>query len=316
MMRVAHMSMIEGPLHWQTRRDERLLLDRPRLMGIVNFTPDSFSDGGAYANVAEAVAAARRMIAEGASIIDVGGESSRPGAQAVDADEQIRRTAPVIAALRRQDEATLISIDTTRAAVADAALDAGADIINDVSAGVDDSDRMLALAAARECGLILMHRLRPPREDSFSTDYTRAAEPEYGGDVYRVVRDFLQQRSDAAIAAGVDRRAIVIDPGLGFGKSVSQNYELASRLGELQRDLDLPTLSAASRKSFLAQPPGAPRSDPLPPPRERVAAGIALTLSHWQSGVRLFRVHDVAAHQQALAAAAALNGEQSARAGG
>jgi len=316
MMRVAHMSMIEGPLHWQTRRDERLLLDRPRLMGIVNFTPDSFSDGGAYANVAEAVAAARRMIAEGASIIDVGGESSRPGAQAVDADEQIRRTAPVIAALRRQDEATLISIDTTRAAVADAALDAGADIINDVSAGVDDSDRMLALAAARECGLILMHRLRPPREDSFSTDYTRAAEPEYGGDVYRVVRDFLQQRSDAAIAAGVDRRAIVIDPGLGFGKSVSQNYELASRLGELQRDLDLPALSAASRKSFLAQPPGAARSDPLPPPRERVAAGIALTLSHWQSGVRLFRVHDVAAHQQALAAAAALNGEQSARAGG
>jgi len=316
MMRVAHMSMIEGPLHWQTRRDERLLLDRPRLMGIVNFTPDSFSDGGEYANVAEAVAAARRMIAEGASIIDVGGESSRPGAQAVDADEQIRRTAPVIAALRRQDEATLISIDTTRAAVADAALDAGADIINDVSAGVDDSDRMLAMAAARGRGLILMHRLRPPREDSFSTDYTRAAEPEYGGDVYRVVRDFLQQRSDAAIAAGVDRRAIVIDPGLGFGKSVSQNYELASRLGELQRDLDLPTLSAASRKSFLAQPPGAPRSDPLPPPRERVAAGIALTLSHWQSGVRLFRVHDVAAHQQALAAAAALNGEQSARAGG
>jgi len=316
MMRVAHMSMIEGPLRWQTRRDERLLLDRPRLMGIVNFTPDSFSDGGEYANVAEAVAAARRMIAEGASIIDVGGESSRPGAQAVDADEQIRRTAPVIAALRRQDEAVLISIDTTRAAVADAALDAGADIINDVSAGVDDSDRMLAMAAARGRGLILMHRLRPPREDSFSTDYTRAAEPEYGGDVYRVVRDFLQQRSDAAIAAGVDRRAIVIDPGLGFGKSVSQNYELASRLGELQRDLDLPALSAASRKSFLAQPPGAARSDPLPPPRERVAAGIALTLSHWQSGVRLFRVHDVAAHQQALAAAAALNGEQSARAGG
>jgi len=172
------------------------------------------------------------------------------------------------------------------------------------------------MAAARGRGLILMHRLRPPREDSFSTDYTRAAEPEYGGDVYRVVRDFLQQRSDAAIAAGVDRRAIVIDPGLGFGKSVSQNYELASRLGELQRDLDLPALSAASRKSFLAQPPGAARSDPLPPPRERVAAGIALTLSHWQSGVRLFRVHDVAAHQQALAAAAALNGEQSARAGG
>ncbi len=301
-------------LHWHARRGECLRLDRPRLMGILNVTPDSFSDGGEYADVAEAVAAARRMIADGATIIDVGGESTRPGAQAVDGDEQIRRTAPVISQIRQQDGAVLISIDTTRAAVAQTALDAGADIINDVSAGVDDSDRILALAASRECGLILMHRLRPPRDDSFSTDY--ANEPEYGGDVYRVVRDFLRQRVDAAIAAGVDRRAIVIDPGLGFGKSVAQNFDLASRLGELQGDLDLPALSAASRKSFLAQPPGAPRNDPLPPPRERVAAGIALTLSHWQSGICLFRVHDVAVHQQALAAAAALNGEQSACAGG
>jgi dihydropteroate synthase len=317
MTRAAHVPTTDAPsLHWQARRGERLRLDRPRLIGILNVTPDSFSDGGEYAEVSDAITAARRMIAEGAAIIDVGGESTRPGARAVDAEEQVRRTVPVIAELRRQDQRVLISIDTTLAAVAEAALDAGADIINDVSAGVDDGARVLALAASRECGLILMHRLRPPRDDSFSTDYARGTEPDYGGDVYRAVRDFLQQRVEAALMAGVDRRAIVIDPGLGFGKTVAQNYELASRLGELQRDLDLPALSAASRKSFLAQPPGAPRRDPLPPPRERLAAGLALTLSHWRSGIRLFRVHDVAAHQQALAAAAALNGEQSPRAGG
>jgi dihydropteroate synthase len=296
---------------WRIGRDRALSLDQPRLMGILNITPDSFSDGGAYAGVDDAVAGALRMIREGAAIIDVGGESTRPGAANVDEDEQIRRTVPVIETLREREAASgaaiLISIDTTRASVAEAALDAGADIINDVSAGMDDPG-MLPLAVSRGCGIILMHRLRRPAEDSFSTQYPR--EPDYRGDVYSVVRDFLQQRMSAALDAGVRREAIVIDPGLGFGKSVAQNYELAARLGELQRDLDLPALSAASRKSFLAQPPGATVADPPPPPRERLAAGIALTLSHWQGGVRLFRVHDVLAHAQALTAAAALQRRQ------
>ncbi len=299
---------------WRIARDRDLPLDRPRFMGIVNVTPDSFSDGGAYPSVDDALAAALRMIREGAAIIDVGGESTRPGAARVSADEQIRRTAPVIAAIRKREEAStgVISIDTTRAAVAAAALDAGADIINDVSAGIDDDD-MLSLAASRGCGVVLMHRLKSPRDDSFSTQYAR--EPDYGGDVYGVVREFLAQRVRVALGAGVQRDSIVIDPGLGFGKSVSQNYELAARLGNLQHDLDLPTLSAASRKSFLSRPthlahiPGAlVAGDALPPPQspERLAAGIALTLSHWQAGVRMFRVHDVAAHAAAFAAATAL----------
>lgn len=307
-----------APIHaksqaWCVRADQELTLNRPRLMGVLNVTPDSFSDGGSYAGVDEAVAAARRMIAEGAAIIDIGGESTRPSAESVPEDEQIRRVVPVVQALCAREIAGrfLISIDTTRSRVAVASLEAGADIINDVSAGMDD-EAMLPLAASRRCGLILMHRLRKPREDSFSTHYAPGAEPDYQGDVYRVVRDFLNERVQAALAAGVRREAIVIDPGLGFGKSVAQNYELALRLGALQRDLDLPALSAASRKSFLAHSPSAPRPDALPSPQsaERLAAGVALTLSHWQMGVRLFRVHDVAAHAQALAAAAALHPEQ------
>lgn len=304
---------------WHARLGGALRLDQARLIGILNVTPDSFSDGGAYADADAAVAAALRMLTEGAIIIDVGGESTRPGSEAVTDDEQIRRTVLVIKALRSgwRDAARshAISIDTTRSRVALAALDAGADIINDVSAGTDDPD-MLPLAASRRCGLILMHRLRQPRDDSFSTHYASHDMPDYGGDVYGVVRDYLQMRVQAAVAAGVDRRAIVIDPGLGFGKTVAQNQELAERLGELQHDLDLPALSAASRKSFLGQPSGAPRRDPLPGPtsRERLDAGLALTLSHWQAGVRLFRVHDVAAHARALAPAQ--GGEQKSPADG
>ena len=297
------MTRIMTSFDWCVARDRVLTLDEPRFMGILNVTPDSFSDGGAYPTVNDAVTAALRMAREGAAIIDAGGESTRPGAAAVDADEQIRRVLPVIEELRSREAANgdsarvLISIDTTRATVAEAALNAGADIINDVSAGLD-GPHMLPLAASRGCGLILMHRLKKPRDDVFSTQYAR--EPDYGGDVYKTVRAFLHDRVQAALEAGVRREAMVIDPGLGFGKSVAQNHELASRLGELQRDLDLPVLSAASRKSFLAQPPGAPKPAEIPPPRERLAASIAMTLSHWQAGVRLFRVHDVAAHVHAL----------------
>jgi dihydropteroate synthase len=265
------------------------MLDQPRLMGVVNVTPDSFSDGGSYRSIDAMVGHALRCVEEGASIIDVGGESTRPGAERIDADEQIERVIPLIEQLRDLTD-VLISIDTTRARVAEAALDAGADIINDVAAGEED-DRMLALAADRGCGLVLMHRRLPPERDEYSHRYERS--PEYD-DVVSDVTDFLHRRCAAAEAAGVDHASIVIDPGLGFGKSVQQNYELIGRTAEFVRS-GFPVLSAASRKSFVGAVTG------VELPRERVIGSTAVSVIHYLAGVRLFRVHDVAAHRRALA---------------
>lgn len=279
---------------WQISPERVLTLDEPRILGVMNLTPDSFSDGGLHCGTEDAVAHALRMIEDGACIIDVGGESTRPGAERISAAEQIDRTIGVIEAIAARSE-VLISIDTTLSEVAGAALDAGASIINDVSAGRED-DRMLKLAASRGCGLILMHRLLAPEKDQFSDRYEKP--PEYG-DVVADVCEFLLQRVAAAIAAGVDQRAIVIDPGLGFGKSVRQNYELIERIGELAAT-GHPVLSAASRKSFIGSISGAAR------PADRVAGSVAISVAHWLAGVRLFRVHDVAAHREALAVAAAI----------
>lgn len=291
---------IVQPRFWQVGRQRQLPLDRPRLLGILNVTPDSFSDGGAYANAHAAVEAALRMHAEGADIIDIGGESTRPGAAAISPEEQMRRAIPVIELLRRAigSDKLLISIDTTRQSVANAALSAGADIINDQSAGLDD-EGMLTLAASRGCGIILMHRRVHPSRDVFSTQY--ANDPDYGGDVVAAVREFLARRAEAAERAGIDASAIVIDPGLGFGKSVRQNQELAGRIGELGA-LSYAVLSAASRKSFI----GAMSGESVA--ARRVAGTIALSVAHCLAGIRLFRVHDVAAHHQALAVAGALGG--------
>lgn len=278
---------------WQVGPQRVLTLNQPRLMGILNVTPDSFFDGAKYGGPADAVAAALRMRDEGAAIIDVGGESTRPSAQPVDCDEQIRRTIPVIEGIRRADgpEHLLISIDTTDNQVAQAALDAGADIINDVSAGRDD-DRMFALASARGCGIILMHRRTTPQRDSYSTQYV--TDPDYGGDVVGFIGDFLMQRCQAALDAGISHSAIVIDPGLGFGKSVEQNYDLAGTFRELGA-LGYPVLSAASRKSFLGA-----LGDFNAEASQRLAGSLALSMAHYLAGVRLFRVHDVAAHAQAF----------------
>ncbi|MCI0363449.1 MAG: dihydropteroate synthase [Phycisphaerales bacterium] len=277
---------------WRVGPARALSLDRPRLMAILNVTPDSFFDGGAHFTTPSAIEAASRMHEDGAAIVDVGGESTRPGAEAVSAGEQIRRILGVIEGVRARltPDDLLISVDTRLADVAEAALDAGADIINDTSAGRDD-DRMFELAASRGCGLILMHRLKPPKGDVYSTKYE--APPDYGGDVVGVVREFLRARVAAAGRAGVRRESIVIDPGLGFGKSVDQNYQLAGRIQELG-ELDYPVLSAASRKSFLGAPTGASQ------PAERLAASVGLSVMHWLAGVRLFRVHDVYAQRQAL----------------
>jgi len=279
---------------WKAGPHRELSLDRPWLMGILNVTPDSFSDGGLFYKPARAVGRALRMINEGAAIIDVGGESTRPGAQRVGDSEQIDRTAPVIEELRRHAD-VIISIDTTRSTVAEAALEAGAHVINDVSAGREDG-AMLPLAAARGCGIVLMHRLRPPPADSYSDRYDVA--PAYG-DVVHDVAGFLRERAEAAIAAGVEHDAIVLDPGLGFGKTVEQNFELIARTGELV-ELGYPVLSGASRKSFIGKASG------VETPAQRLSGSIAVSVAHWLAGVRLFRVHDVAAHAQALAVARAI----------
>ncbi|MFW5858013.1 MAG: dihydropteroate synthase, partial [Planctomycetota bacterium] len=197
---------------WRGRR-------RPLVMGILNVTPDSFSDGGRWCAPADAVAHALAMVADGADCIDIGGESTRPGADPVDPDEQIRRVVPVIEGIRAA--ATVpISIDTTRAAVAAAALEAGAGIVNDVSAGRDD-EALLPLAADRGAGLVLMHMRGSPR--------TMQRDPAYE-DVVAEVTAFLAARRDAATAAGVAADRIVLDPGFGFGKTASHNLTLLRRL--------------------------------------------------------------------------------------
>ncbi len=281
---------------WRIAADRELLLDQPRLIGILNVTPDSFSDGGQFADDAEAVEHALAMIEAGACIIDIGGESTRPGATRIGAAEQCHRVIPVIEALRSQSD-VLISIDTTLADVARPALDAGANIINDVSAAREDAT-MLALAARSKCGLILMHRLHAPAQDNYSDQYD--APPEYDNEnVTATVREFLVHAAERARSAGVDPANICIDPGLGFGKTVAQNYELLSA-AEIFLCTGFPVLCAASRKSFIGAASG------ITDPALRVHGSVAIAVAQYLAGVRLFRVHDVAAHQQALAIASAI----------
>ncbi len=285
--------MSRGAASWRLVKGRMLPLDRARLMAILNVTPDSFSDGGDLPTPQAASEAARRAITDGADMLDVGGESTRPGSARIDADEQIRRIVPAIRAIRDAGIGAPISVDTTLASVAQAALDAGADAINDVSAGREDP-AMFALAAERGAGLILMHRLAPPGDDRYSDRYD--APPDYSnGGVVEVVRRFLEDRIDAAMKAGVDRAAIAIDPGLGFGKSVEQNFEL---IGAMDRFVEtgLPVLGAASRKSFIGRVTG------VEEPRLRVEGSIGAALAMHARGARLFRVHDVAAHARAFRA--------------
>lgn len=287
---------------WQIAPRRVLTLDRPRIMAILNVTPDSFADGGRYASAHHAAQAADHAAHAGADLIDVGGESTRPGAARVDDEEQVKRVVPVIEQIRRgagPAAACAISIDTTRARVARAALDAGADIVNDTSAGTDDP-AILGLCAQRGCGVILMHRAREPAADRYSDAYDR--EPDYPGGVVACVDRFLRERVDVAEGAGVDPRAIMLDPGLGFGKNVEQNIALIEGTPALLA-LGLPVLSALSRKSFVGRV--SLGRDSLP--HERLAGTLALSVEHLRLGARVFRVHDVPEHAQALAAAFALS---------
>lgn len=266
----------------------------PAVMGILNATPDSFSDGGSYATVEAAVAAARRMVGQGAAALDVGGESTRPGAERVSAAEQIARVVPVIEGIRAAGLEIPITVDTTLSMVAEAGLRAGADGINDVSAGEEDAE-MFTLAARAGCGLVLMHRLRPPGRDRYSDGYG-ADGPVYE-EVVAHVREYLRARARAAEDAGVARAAIIIDPGLGFGKTVEQNLELIRRTGELAA-LGYPVMSGLSRKSFVGRVSLGRDSRP----EERGPGTLALTVAHRLAGASIFRVHDVEPIVQVLRA--------------
>jgi dihydropteroate synthase len=257
------------------------------IMGVVNVTPDSFSDGGRYLDATAAVEHGLQLEAEGAAILDVGGESTRPGAAPVPQDEELRRVIPVIEGLIERGRGVRISIDTSKSGVAARALAAGATMVNDVTAlrGDPAMAGVIAAAGARCC---LMHMLGDPR--------TMQRDPHYD-DVVAEVAVFLRERVAAAEAAGVQRERILIDPGIGFGKTVEHNLELLARLDELAA-LELPILIGTSRKSFLGRLTGRAEHD-------RLAATIATNVIALLHGARVFRVHDVGSVRDALAVAAA-----------
>jgi dihydropteroate synthase len=258
-----------------------------KLMGIVNVTPDSFSDGGLYLDAGRAIEHARLLLAEGADLLDVGGESTRPGAEAVSAEEERERIGPVIEGLR--DVEAPISIDTSKAAVAEAALDAGAEIVNDVTALRADPE-LATVCGDRGCGVVLMHMKGTPR--------TMQKAPSYG-DVVDEVREFLAERIEFATGEGIAEERIWIDPGIGFGKTVEHNLELLRRLGEL-RALGRPLVVGTSRKSFIGTLTGRQIDD-------RLGGTIASNVLAVRAGADVLRVHDVAEVGEAVRIAEAIH---------
>ena len=255
-------------------------------MGVLNVTPDSFSDGGAYASADQAAEAARAMLAEGALLVDVGGESTRPGASVVDPDEELRRVVPVLERLAGAP----VSIDTSRAEVARRAIALGARLVNDVSA-LRREPELVEVVAEAGVELCLMHMQGDPR--------TMQVAPTYE-DVVSEVAAFLEERLSFAVAAGVDEERVCLDPGIGFGKTVDQNLELVRRLGTIAA-LGRPVLVGLSRKSSLARVHRGPAA--------RVAsdaASVGAAVAAFDRGATLFRVHDVRSHVEALSVAAAV----------
>ncbi|MDX2192136.1 MAG: dihydropteroate synthase [Gemmatimonadales bacterium] len=283
----------EPPALWSTAHGP-IALDAPVLMGILNATPDSFSDGGRHAAADAALARAERLVKDGATMLDVGGESTRPGrTEVVPAAEERARVVPVVAAVARRFPHVPISIDTVKAEVAEAALDAGAAVINDVSAFRLDP-AMAPLAAARRAGVVLMHS----RGDNLQLSSYDLVD--YGGDVTGGVVRELRQAVDGAVGQGVSPEAIVVDPGFGFGKTPEQNLVLQDQLAALQA-LGRPVLVGPSRKRFLGQPSG------LDADARDAITGTACALAY-ERGARLFRVHDVARTRDALLLARAVLG--------
>lgn len=275
---------------WKLRTRTLSFGPRPLLMGIVNVTPDSFSDGGRFADAEAAVEHGLRLIAEGADVLDIGGESTRPGSEPVSAQEELRRVLPVLGELCRRCSVP-ISIDTSKAIVAKHALHAGAEIVNDVSALTADRD-MLPLVAEAGCGVCLMHMRGTPR--------TMQDEPVYQ-DVVGEVLEYLRSRRDAAVAVGVAAEGIAVDPGIGFGKTTDHNLDLLANI-ERFHELGCPVLVGHSRKRFLVA-----TLSKLTAPAflelaevDRTAGTVGVGLALARHGVQILRVHDVAAVRQAL----------------
>jgi dihydropteroate synthase len=268
------------------------LTARAIIMGVLNVTPDSFSDGGEFFEHGVAIEQARRMVDDGAHIIDVGGESTRPGSEGVTEEEELRRVLPVIDAIKSAAAPALISIDTTKASVAAAALDAGATIINDISGGRADQE-MMPLAADRGAAFIVMHMQGTPR--------TMQLQPQYD-DVVGEVREFFRQQYACAIQCGIKATAIAFDPGIGFGKTLQHNLELLRNLAQLRIE-DRPLVVGVSRKAFLGRLSGASEM------ADRVAPTIAMTALLRERGANVIRVHDVKANAAALRTTEALLAE-------
>ena len=257
--------------------------DRPVIMGVLNLTPDSFSDGGSHTDRGRAVSHALQMVEEGADIIDVGGESTRPGSKRVSAAEQIRRVIDIIKALRRTLPSSIpISIDTTLEQVARKAIDAGATILNDVTAGRDDTD-MFKLAAEKDLPIVLMHMQGTPGNMQNNPQYDNALTE---------VKSFLLARTEIALKMGVKKSNIIIDPGIGFGKNKEHNLQLLAELKELVQT-GYPVLLGTSRKRFMGSICAETEAKNL------VGATCATTTIGVQAGVKIFRVHDIKPNRQA-----------------
>jgi dihydropteroate synthase len=262
-------------------------MERAKIMGIVNVTPDSFSDGGEFLDSQRAIAHGRELAAEGADVLDVGGESTRPGAAGVTAEEELARVGPVVDALAGHGGPP-VSIDTSKLAVAEAALGAGAAMVNDVTALRSEPD-LAGLCAERRCEVVLMHMLGDPR--------TMQENPVYE-DVVDDIKAFLAERIEFAVSEGIDEGRIWVDPGIGFGKNVEHNLELHRRLGELA-ELGRPIVFGSSRKSFIGKLTGAQVD-------QRLGGTIASNLIAHANGASMLRVHDVAPMRQALTVANAI----------
>jgi dihydropteroate synthase len=265
-------------------------MDAPLLMGVINVTPDSFSDGGLFLEAESAVEHGERLVVEGAGLLDVGGESTRPGSEGVSEEEERRRVLPVVERLARAGHR--VSIDTAKVGVARAALDAGAAIVNDVTAFRREPE-IAGLVAERRAGCVLMHMLGEPR--------TMQDDPRYD-DVVSDVKAFLEARLAFAVSEGVDEQRVWLDPGIGFGKTVEHNLELLRRLDEIVA-IGRPVVIGTSRKSFLGKLAGG-RDE-----TERLPGTIATNVIALERGATVFRVHDVAQVRDALAVAAATFGE-------
>jgi dihydropteroate synthase len=261
----------------------------PVLMGILNVTPDSFSDGGEFLDSNKAVSQATALLEEGARVVDIGGESTRPGSDPVSPKEELRRVMPVVRATLSERPEGFISIDTYRASIAEAALDAGARMVNDVTALGDP--KMAHLVAERDCLVVLMHMRGEPK--------SMQQDPFYE-DVVGEVREFLAYSAERAVRAGVNESKIILDPGIGFGKTLKHNLTLLNRLDALV-ELGFPVLVGASRKSFLGKISGGG-------PKERLFGTVTTNVLAYERGATLFRVHDVRANKEALEVAAAIRG--------